>query len=206
MINEGCIVFLDKLASKDPVPGGGGASAFAGCLGVALTMMVGNLTIGKKKYADVENAVIELMDKCLLLEKDFQNLVIKDAEAFLPLSKAYSMPKNTEEEARIKDIVMQKALIDAALVPLEIAEKTVEALEVAKEMSRIGSRIVISDAGVAAAMFKAALLGAKLNVLINIKIMNASSIKTEMIKRLDSALESGLKISEEIYNYVEGAL
>ena len=206
MINEGCMVFLDKLASKEPVPGGGGASAFAGCLGVALTMMVGNLTIGKKKYADVENSVIELMDKCQLLEKDFQDLVIKDSEAFLPLSKAYSMPNNTKEEAREKEIVMQKSLYNAALAPLEIAEKTIEALEVVKEMSRIGSRIVISDAGVAAAMFKAALLGAKLNVLINVKIMNDTPARSEIIKRLETAMEKGLRISDEIYSYVEGAL
>ena len=206
MINEGCIVFLDKLASKEPVPGGGGASAFAGCLGVALTMMVGNLTIGKKKYAEVENSVIELMDKCLLLEKDFQDLVIKDAQAFLPLSKAYSMPKNTEDETKAKDIVMQEALYNAAMAPLEIAEKTISALETTKEMARIGSRIVISDAGVAAAMLKAALLGAKLNVLINVKIMNDSSAKSEILKRLDTAMEIGLKLSDEIYSYVEGAL
>lgn len=206
MINEGCIVFLDKLASKDPVPGGGGASAFAGCLGVALTMMVGNLTIGKKKYADVENSVIELMDKCQLLEKDFQDLVVKDAEVFLPLSIAYSMPKNTEDEARGKDIVMQKALYNAAMVPLEIAEKALEALLIANEMSKIGSRIVISDSGVSAIMLKAALQGAKLNVLINTKIMKDGTEKTEILKRLDIAVTSGVIIADEIYNYVEGAL
>jgi formiminotetrahydrofolate cyclodeaminase len=206
MIDEGYVSFLERLASKEPVPGGGGASALAGCLGVALTMMVANLTIGKRKYADVENHVIELRVKSEKLEKEFQSLILKDAEAFLPLSIAYSMPTNNDQETIAKNQKMQEALIPAATIPLEIAEKAFEALLIANEMSKIGSRIVISDSGVSATMLKAALLGAKLNVLINTKIMKDSAAKNEILKRLDFAVTSGIKIADEIYEYVEGAL
>jgi formiminotetrahydrofolate cyclodeaminase len=206
MIDDGYIQFLDSLASKDPVPGGGGASALAACIGVALTMMVGNLTVGKRKYADVENKVNELLEKSKKLETEFQALIKKDAEVFLPLSIAYSMPTNNEQEILNKKKTLQIALIPAAKVPLEIAEKALEALLIANEMSKIGSRIVISDSGVSAAMLKAALQGAKLNVLINTKLIEEGKQKQEILKRLDIAVSSGLEIADEIYRYVEGEL
>lgn len=206
MIDEGYIQFLDSLASKDPVPGGGGASALAACIGVALTMMVGNLTVGKRKYAEVETQVIELLNKSKKMEEEFRDLIKKDAEVFLPLSKAYSMPTNNEQEIIDKKQTLQLALIPAATVPLEIAEKAVEALLIASEMSKIGSRLVISDSGVSVTMLKAAIQGAKLNVLINTKLMEESIQKQEILKRLDIAVFSGLAIADEVYSYVEGEL
>jgi methenyltetrahydrofolate cyclohydrolase len=206
MIDEGYIQFLDSLASKDPVPGGGGASALAAYIGVALTMMVGNLTVGKRKYAEVETQVIELLNKSKKLEEEFRDLIKKDAEVFLPLSKAYSMPTNNEQEIIDKKQTLQLALIPAATVPLEIAEKSVEALLIASEMSKIGSRLVISDSGVSVTMLKAAIQGAKLNVLINTKLMKESIQKQEILKRLDIAVFSGLAIADEVYSYVEGEL
>ena len=93
-----CTEFVEVLASKAPVPGGGGASALVGAVGTALGNMVGSLTVGKKKYADVEEEMWELKGKCDQLQKDFLRLIERDAEVFEPLSKAYGMPRETEEE------------------------------------------------------------------------------------------------------------
>ena len=110
-----CEEFVDVLASKAPVPGGGGASALVGAIGMALGNMVGSLTVGKKKYADVEADIIALKEKATALQADFLRLVDADAEAFEPLSKAYGMPKETEEQkaenARVMAIVLKDACV-----------------------------------------------------------------------------------------------
>ena len=166
-----CTEFVEVLASKAPVPGGGGASALVGAVGTALGNMVGSLTVGKKKYADVEEEMWELKGKCDQLQKDFLRLIERDAEVFEPLSKAYGMPKETEEEKAEKARVMAIVLKDACSVPMEIMEKCCEALDLIKEFAAKGSKLAISDAGVAATFCKAALKGASLNVYINTKSM-----------------------------------
>lgn len=166
-----CSEFVDVLASKAPVPGGGGASALVGALGMALGNMVGSLTVGKKKYADVEEDIIALKVKADRIQAEFLELVQKDAECFEPLSKAYSMPKTTPEEIEEKNKVMEIVLKDACDVPLEIMRKCCEAIEVIEEFAVKGSVIAISDAGVAASFARAALEGASLNVFINTKSM-----------------------------------
>ena len=166
-----CTEFVEVLASKAPVPGGGGASALVGAVGTALGNMVGSLTVGKKKYADVEDEMYELKAKCDQLQKDFLRLIERDAEVFEPLSKAYGMPKETEEEKAEKARVMEIVLKDACSVPMEIMEKCCEAIELIVEFGAKGSKLAISDAGVGAAFCKAALQGASLNVYINTKSM-----------------------------------
>lgn len=104
-----CTEFVEVLSSKAPVPGGGGASALVGAVGTALGNMVGSLTVGKKKYADVEDEMWELKKKCDQLQKDFLHLIERDAEVFEPLSKAYGMPRETEEEKAEKARVMEAA-------------------------------------------------------------------------------------------------
>ena len=134
-----CTEFVEVLASKAPVPGGGGASALVGAVGTALGNMVGSLTVGKKKYADVEEEMWELKGKCDQLQKDFLRLIERDAEVFEPLSKAYGMPKETEEEKAEKARVMAIVLKDACSVPMEIMEKCCEALDLIKEFAAKGS-------------------------------------------------------------------
>ena len=121
--------FLEQLSSSAPIPGGGGASAAVGAFASALGLMVTNLTVGKKKYADVEEEMYELKAKCDQLQKDFLRLIERDAEVFEPLSKAYGMPKETEEEKAEKARVMEIVLKDACSVPMEIMEKCCEAIE-----------------------------------------------------------------------------
>ncbi len=166
-----CEDFVEVLSTKAPVPGGGGASALVGALGTALGNMVGSLTVGKKKYADVEADIILLKEKATALQKDFLHLVEEDARVFEPLSKAYGMPKETEEEKAEKARVMEIVLKDACSVPMEIMRKCCEAIDIIEEFAAKGSIIALSDAGVGAAFCKAALLGASLNVFINTKSM-----------------------------------
>lgn len=166
-----CEDFVEILSTKAPVPGGGGASALVGALGTALGNMVGSLTVGKKKYADVEADIIALKQKADVLQKELLALVEEDAKAFEPLAKAYSLPKETEEEKAEKARVMAIVLKDACAVPMDIMRKCCESIELIEEFAAKGSVIALSDAGVGAAFCKAALLGASLNVFINTKSM-----------------------------------
>jgi formiminotetrahydrofolate cyclodeaminase len=166
-----CKEFADILASKEPVPGGGGASAYVGALGTALGAMVGNLTAGKAKYAEVQDQIEDLLDKSEALRVRLQKLVDEDARIFLPLSKAYGLPSETEAEKMAKDEALELALKAACDVPLSIMKASCEAIELNREYAEIGNRLALSDAGAGAVFCKAALIGASLNVFINIKLM-----------------------------------
>ena len=201
-----CNEFVEVLASKAPVPGGGGASALVGAIGTALGNMVGSLTVGKKKYADVEEEMQELKAKCDVLQKELLTLVEKDAEVFEPLSKAYGMPRETEEEKAEKARVMEIVLKDACSVPMEIMEKCCEAIELIKEFAAKGSALAISDAGVGAVFCKAALEGASLNVYINTKSMKNREYAEELNAKADAMLAKYPPMADEIFASVLGRL
>ena len=201
-----CTEFVEVLASKAPVPGGGGASALVGAVGTALGNMVGSLTVGKKKYADVEEEILEIREKLEQKKQDLVRMVDEDAEAFEPLAKAYRMPKETEEEKAEKARVMEIVLKDACSVPMEIMEKCCEALDLIKEFAAKGSALAISDAGVGAAFCKAALQGASLNVYINTKSMANREYAEELNKKADAMLEKYTKIADETFESVLGRL
>lgn len=204
--NKSCSEFVEVLASKAPVPGGGGASAMVGALATALGNMVGSLTVGKKKYAAVEEEMRALKDRCDRLQKDFLHLVERDAEVFEPLARAYSMPKNTEEEKAEKARVMEIVLRDACSVPMEIMEKCCEAIDIIAVFAEKGSVIAISDAGVGAAFAKAALQGASLNVYINTKSMADKALAAELNARCDRMLEEYTGKADAIFDSVLGRL
>ena len=199
-------LWLNTLASKAPVPGGGGASAIGGALAAALGQMVANLTVGKKKYADVEEEMWELKGKADALQKELLALIERDAEVFEPLSKAYGMPRETEEEKAAKARVMEIVLKDACSVPMEIMEKCCEALDLIKEFAAKGSALAISDAGVGAVFCKAALQGASLNVYINTKSMKNREYAEELNTKADAMLEKYTKLADEVFESVLGRL
>ena len=204
--DKSCSEFVEVLASKAPVPGGGGASAMVGALATALGNMVGSLAVGKKKYAAVEEEMRALKDRCDRLQKDFLHLVERDAEVFEPLARAYSMPKNTEEEKAEKARVMEIVLRDACSVPMEIMEKCCEAIDIIAVFAEKGSVIAISDAGVGAAFAKAALQGASLNVYINTKSMADKALAAELNARCDRMLEEYTGKADAIFDSVLGRL
>ena len=194
--------FLDKLATKEPVPGGGGASALAGAIGVALGNMVGSLTVGKKKYAAVEADIIALNEKAEEVRHALCALIGKDAEVFEPLSRAYSIPKDDPT----RDEVMAKVLKEASLVPLEIMRNCCKALDLISEYAQKGSVIAISDAGCAAAMCKAALESAALNVYINTKSMKDRELAESMNAEVQEMMDKYCQMASEVYASVAGRL
>lgn len=201
-----CNEFVEVLGSKAPVPGGGGASALVGAVGTALGNMVGALTVGKKKYADVEEEMKELMAKATTLQDELLHLIERDAEVFEPLSKAYGMPRETEEEKAEKARVMEIVLKDACSVPMEIMEKCCEAIDLIVEFAAKGSALAISDAGVGATFCKAALEGASLNVYINTKSMKNRECAEELNRKCDEMLAVYTVKADEIFRNVLGRL
>ena len=201
MMEKSCGQFLAELAGKAPTPGGGGASALVGAAGVALGNMVGSLTVGKKKYAAMEANIQALNARAETLRRELEALVQADAEAFAPLAAAYGLPKDTPEQVVHKSAVLEKALDAACAVPLQIMEKCAEGITLAEEYAAKGSVMAVSDAGCAAALCKAALQAASLNVFINTKLMadrsradvldaKADNLLNEFVPRADAVFES----------------
>jgi Methenyl tetrahydrofolate cyclohydrolase len=206
MLKKSCIEFVDALSSKEPVPGGGGASAYVGSIGMALGVMVGSLTVGKKKYADVEADVLVLMEKGKKIIEKLQVLVKEDADAFYPLSQAYGLPKNTEEEIRTKEETLQAALVKATLVPLDIVRCCADGINLQEEFAQKGTRIAISDVGVGVTFLKAALEGAKLNVLINTQIMKDQVLKQKIETELNELVTTYTAKADRIFADVQNAI
>ena len=194
--------FLAVLASKAPTPGGGGAAALCGAVGAALGNMVGNLTLGKKKYADVEEDIKILNEKAEKLRAEFLALIDADAEAFEPLSRAYAIPKDAPERAE----VMEAALMRAAAPPLEIMRRCAVALSLVREYAAKGSALAVSDAGCAAAIIRGALEAAALNVFINTKSMNNREEAEKLYQEAHEILENCGDAAQEIYEDVLGRL
>ena len=197
-----CKDFIDVLASSAPIPGGGGASALVGAIGVALGNMVGSLTVGKKCYVDVEEDIIRCKKEADEITKRLLELVAKDAEVFEPLSKAYSLPKSTPEELAKKEEVMAVVLKDACEVPLEIMKTCARGLDLMKEFAEKGSRIALSDAGVGATLLKSALQGASLNIYINTKSMKDRVLAQQLNDETDSLRKTYEKKADEIFENV----
>lgn len=201
-----CRDFVNVLGSSEPVPGGGGASALVGAVGTALGSMVASLTIGKKKYKDVEEDMIALREKAQKLQDQLVGLIERDAEVFAPLAAAYGMPKETPEEIEKKEQVMAVVLKDAAMVPLEIMERCCDALDLMREFAAKGSVLAISDAGVGAACCRAALQGASLNVFINTKSMKDRETAAAINEKADRMLDTYVPMADEIFRSVEAKL
>ena len=190
------------LASKAAVPGGGGAAALVGAAGVALGNMVGCLTEGKKKYAAVEADIQRLNARAGELRRELEGLVEADAEAFAPLAKAYSIPKDDPARAEI----MEKALDAACAVPLEILEKCAEGVALAEEYAAKGSVLAVSDAGCAALFCKAAMQAAGLNVAINTRLMADREKAAALDKKAGALLAEYVPRADAVYTQVNGQL
>lgn len=194
--------FLTELSSKAPIPGGGGASALVGAAGCSLGSMVGNLTLGKKKYADVQEDIKELIIKSEKLKEELLELINEDAKAFEPLSKAYGLPKGTPEEIAYKDEVMEKALYVASIVPLNIMKKIHEMILLHDEYAAKGTKIAISDIAIGVVFCKSALLGASMNVFINTKSMKNRDTAKKLNDEANKLIADGSAIADRIFNQI----
>ena len=205
-IDQSLRAFTEVLASKAPVPGGGGASALVGALGTALGSMVGSLTVGKKKYAAVEEDIKGMMKQAEVLQAELLALVEKDAEVFAPLAAAYGMPKETKEEKAEKARVMELVLKDACSVPLEIMEKCCKVIDLHREFAEKGSVLAVSDAGVGVIFAKAALQGASLNVFINTGSMQDRAYAETLNEKAEKMLMEYTVAADEVYAKVYSQL
>jgi methenyltetrahydrofolate cyclohydrolase len=197
MAENSCAHFLDVLASKAPVPGGGGAAAMGGAIGMALSNMVGNLTTGKKKFADVEDELQSLLAQGSAIIEDLKKLVDRDAEVFEPLSVAYGLPKDTPEEAAHKAKVMEECSIEACSVPMEIMRKAYAGIKIHQRMGQIGTKLAISDVGCGVVFLKAALISGQLNVLINLGTIKDEKFVEAARTEMKQLLAEGSKIADE---------
>lgn len=196
--DKNLVEFTTELASKAAVPGGGGASALVGAVGVALGNMVGELTVGKKKYADVEEDIKALMEKAEALRLKMLDLIEADAACFAPLAKAYGIPKEDPN----RDVIMEEALKTACSVPMDIMRTVCEAIALMEEFAKKGSALAISDAGCGAVCCKAALQGASLNVFINTKSMKDRETAAALEVEAQDLLDKFCPIADEIFDIV----
>ena len=199
MTTKSCREFVTVLASNEPAPGGGGASALVAALGTALGNMVGSLTVGKKKYADVEEEIKALMKECDDLQTQLLDQVPADAEGFAPLAKAYGIPKDDPTRAE----TLEKATIIACQVPMHIMELCCKSLDAIKVFADKGSRLAVSDAGCGAVIVKSALQAASLNVFINTKTLANRAVAEEMNAKCLGMLDTYGKLADEIFETVK---
>jgi len=195
-------IFLDELSSSAPAPGGGSAAALSGALGAALVSMVCNLTLGKKKYADVQEDIEALLEKSEALRKELTDLLEEDVKAYTAYSKAAKMPRQTEEQKAERATARQEALKGATDVPLRIAEAAVKVMYLCRPAAEKGNVWAVSDAGVAVLLAEAALRSAALNVLINLGSLKDAEFVAARRAKLDSLLAGKGVMRDEIYDLV----
>ena len=199
MTMESCRKFVEVLASDAPAPGGGGAAALVGAIGTALGNMVGSLTLGKKKYADVQEEIIALKKRCDELQKELLDQVEADDKGFVPLAKAYGIPKDDPN----RDKILEEATVTACAVPMHIMELCCEAIDYISVFAAKGSRLAVSDAGCGAVCCKAALQAASLNVFINTKSLKNREVAEEMNAKANGMLTKYCALADEIFSTVK---
>lgn len=185
--------FLDELASSSPTPGGGSAAAFSGAIAASLAAMVGRVTVGKKKYANVENEMLGLIDKAEKLRSSLKEDVAKDAESFDRYVQAMRLPKDTPEQQTVRTEAMQKAMIHAARIPLETAKHALNAMELALEAGRLGNINALSDSASAITLARAAIICAGLNVRTNLPGIKDQEQTSPILKEIEQVEEQALK-------------
>lgn len=189
-----CGEFADALAAKQSVPGGGGAAALAGALGVALCSMAGNFTVGKPAYKSVEADVEYMLVRAEIVRSNLLALVNEDATSFKPLAQAYRIPKDDPtRKTRIEE-----ATRGACQVPFKIMEQSVMAIELLEEMAEKGSSFMISDVGCGAALCSAALQAARLTVLVNTEALGDDPLARELDQKADRMIDELVPRAEAV--------
>ena len=198
--------FAGILASSEPIPGGGGVSALVAALGAALGSMVCSLTTGKKKYEKTQPELDLIIPRLEEYRIKLLDGMRADAEVFLPLAEAYSLPKDTEEESRHRDEVLEKLLLEAAKTPLILMDDIIRVMDLLEKLSRIGSRLAVSDVGVGISLCKAAVDSAALNVFINTKMMKDRKKAAQLNIEADELKEESSAICRWVMSEVISAV
>lgn len=197
-VEKPMIVFLDRLASRSPEPGGGSVSALVGALGAALVSMVGNLTLGKDKYAEVQDRIEELLKSSERIRSELQDLIQKDTEVYARVSAAFKLPLESEEQKEERRARVQEALKEATEVPFLITEKCLEVARLSLTAAEIGNVGAVSDAGVAALLAEAAAQSGALNVKININSIEDRGFCASKWERVQEILREAGELREKV--------
>lgn len=207
MIKDNAIEpFLDALASQSATPGGGSAAAIIGAMGAALVSMVCNLTIGKKKYADVEDEMTNVLNEAERLRRALTDMIQDDVQAFDAVMGAYGLAKETDAEKATRSEAIQVALKQATVVPLACCKVAREVIDLAGVAAEKGNLNVISDAGVGVLAAYAALRSAALNVYINAKMITDKAFAEASLEELEALLAGAEDATEKAYGIVKGKL
>ena len=198
-----CEEFLEKLASKEPVPGGGGAAALGGAISAALAAMVANLTLGKEKFLSVESEMLRLAAASEYLRQELLQLAQEDASVFEAFMNCYKMPKATDAEKALRQAKIQEAAKMAAEIPLKIGEKSLAVLLLAAEAAELGNPAVITDAAVAALMARAAVRSAVYNVKINLNLINDRDYCSVVSGRITALEQEALAEEKNILEHTD---
>ncbi|MHB0858274.1 MAG: cyclodeaminase/cyclohydrolase family protein [Anaerolineae bacterium] len=198
--------FLDALASKEPVPGGGSGAALAGSLAAALVSMVCNLSLGIKGYENVEGAMTELLEKSEALRRELPNLLEADTQVYARVMDAYRLPRKSPEEKQAREIAMQAALKEAAEVPLSIADRCGRIVDLALPAAEMGNQWAVSDAGVGALLAEAAMHGALLNVQINLASITDAAYAQDLRARMEAIVADRTATKERVQAIVRAKI
>lgn len=202
--------FVEELASSSPAPGGGSAAALAAALGSALGAMVFNLTVGKKVYnaydEEIKAEILDSLNETNSNKDEFLALMEKDAEEFLELMKAFKLPKNNEEEKRIREAKLVEGYKKSLEVPFTLAEKAFSMYKYIEISAKFGNKNAISDSGVAALLLQTAIESAVLNVKINLSGIKDEQYKEQINGKCTYFINEGLKLKENIINIVNSKL
>ena len=194
--------FVNLMASDAPAPGGGSAAALEGALGAALTAMVCALTVGQKKYADVQELAVESQKKAEDLKARFVDVMDRDTEAFNAVSAVFAMPKDTDEQKAARKAAMQEALKGCTKTPFEMMQLACETLELTRSLVGRLNASAASDLGCSALSLRAAIQGAWLNVLINISGIADEAFAAEYRANGQALLDKALPLADEIYEEI----
>jgi formiminotetrahydrofolate cyclodeaminase len=190
--------FVDGLSSKSPIPGGGGASALIGAIGVSLCTMVANLTLGKSKYAQYQEDIEHILSAACASTEALLTFIHDDAEVFEPLSKAYSIPKDEPNKSEI----LEAALLVACSVPMNVLREVSRMIDAIEQLSAKGSKLALSDVGVAAAACRSAMEGAVMNIYINTKLMKNRDHAININNDAELLLTDGINRCNAIYQQI----
>lgn len=195
--------FLEKTASKDPVPGGGSVAALSASISASLIAMVANLTIGKTGYEKSEDEMKKILNIASNVSKKSVNDIDRDSNAFNEVMTAFKLPKNNDDEKSKRKDAIQSGFKNAALVPLEVAKDAIELMDYASIMVEKGNKNAITDAAVAAMMARTAVLSALYNVKINLSSIKDEKFVAETSKEVDKLRTKAVELENKILSKVQ---
>ncbi len=202
LITKNISEFLNELAGSSPAPGGGSVSALAGALGSALISMVSSLTIGKKKYAEVEGEMKGVLVESEKLRAKLTSLVDKDTDAFNLVMSAFGMPKETDDQKNVRTAAIESATKEATMVPLDVMHVCLDAVALSETVARKGNTNALSDAGVSALLLRAGCRGAYYNVKINLSSLEDTDfiekIKQDAARTMDAVDEKAKSVIDHV--------